>query len=71
MITVAVRDLKPPPRGVRVVGGEYLIGLALVQDVPVLLLNIDALLSFREKAELGIIDPDAGPTSTNRKSAAC
>jgi purine-binding chemotaxis protein CheW len=71
MITVSVRDLKPPPRGVRVVGGEYLIGLALVQEVPVLLLNIDALLSFREKAELGIIDPDAGPTSTNRKSAAC
>lgn len=71
MITVPVRELKPPPRGVRAVGSEYLIGLALVQEVPVLLLNIDSLLSFREKAELGIIGPDAGPTSTNRKSAAC
>lgn len=71
MISVPVRELKPPPRGVRVVGGEYLIGMALVQEVPVLLLNIDALLSFREKAELGIFSPDAGPTSHNKKSAAC
>ena len=70
MITVSVRDLKPPPRGVRVVGGEYLIGLALVQEVPVLLLNIDALLTFREKAELGILGP-AGSTSSDRKNAAC
>jgi purine-binding chemotaxis protein CheW len=71
MITVSVRDLKPPPRGVRVVGGEYLIGMALVEDVPVLLLNIDALLSFQEKAELGILGPEAGPTSNHEKSAAC
>ncbi|GFO61763.1 chemotaxis protein CheW [Geomonas silvestris] len=71
MITISLRDLKPPPRGVRAVGSEYLIGLALVEEVPVLLLNIDSLLSFQEKAELGILGPDAGPTSPNKKSAAC
>jgi len=70
MITVAVRDLKPPPRGVRLVGGEYMVGLALVQEVPVMLLNIDALLSFREKEQLGIITPEAGPNS-KVKSSAC
>jgi purine-binding chemotaxis protein CheW len=71
MITVAVRDLKPPPRGVRAAGGEYLVGLALVQGVPVMLLNIDALLTFREQLELGSLTPEAGHTSTNRKSATC
>jgi len=71
MISVAVRDLKPPPRGVRAVGGEYMVGVALVQEVPVMLLNIDALLSFREKAELGILAPEAGRTSRNNKSTPC
>jgi purine-binding chemotaxis protein CheW len=70
MITVAVRDLKPPPRGVRIVGGEYMVGLALVQDVPVMLLNIDALLTFREQAELGM-SPQAVQTITNTKSITC
>lgn len=71
MITVSVRDLKPPPRGVRIVGSEYMVGLALVQEVPVMLLNIDALFTFREQAELGSLSPESGPNSTNTKSAAC
>jgi purine-binding chemotaxis protein CheW len=71
MITVPLRDLKPPPRGVRLVGGEYMVGLCLVRDVPVMLLNIDALLSFKEKAELGCLAPQEGNTSSNRKSTAC
>jgi purine-binding chemotaxis protein CheW len=66
MITVPVRELKPPPRGVRLVGGEYMVGVFLVREVPVMLLNIDALLSFQEKAELGLTD-----TSTPKESAAC
>ena len=69
MITVPLRDLKAPPRGVRLVGGEYMIGLCLVREVPVMLLNIDALLSFKEKAELGL-NPVEGNTS-NKKSNAC
>jgi len=71
MISVPLRDLKPPPRGVRMVGSEYMIGLCLVQEVPVMLLNIDALLTFQEKAELGYLTPHAGHTSTNEKSSAC
>lgn len=66
MITVPVRELKPPPRGVRLVGGEYMVGVFLVREVPVMLLNIDALLSFQEKVELGLTD-----TSTHKVSAAC
>jgi len=66
MITVPVRDLKPPPRGVRVLGGEYMVGICLVRETPVMLLNIDALLSFQEKAELGYLTP-----GLNKKSPAC
>jgi purine-binding chemotaxis protein CheW len=70
MITVPLRDLKPPPRGVRLIGGEYMVGLCLVREVPVMLLNIDALLSYQEKAELGLTPPE-GNTYINRKSNAC
>ena len=71
MITVPLRELKPPPRGVRMVGREYMVGLCLVQEVPVMLLNIDALLSFQEKAELGYLTPQGGDTSSKEKSTAC
>jgi len=71
MITVPMRELKPPPRGVRLVGGEYMVGLCLVREVPVMLLNIDALLTFKEKAELGCLTPEEGNTYNNRKSNAC
>ena len=70
MITIPIKDLKPPPRGVRIIGGEYMVGLCLVREVPVMLLNIDALLSFQEKAELGLT-PRQGDTSSNKKSSAC
>ena len=71
MITIPLRELKPPPRGVRIVGAEYMVGLCLVREVPVMLLNIDALLTFQEKAELGFLSPQQGSTSTKKKSAAC
>jgi len=71
MITIPLRELKAPPRGVRIVGGEYMVGLCLVREVPVMLLNIDALLTFQEKAELGILSPQEGDTSTKKKSSAC
>jgi purine-binding chemotaxis protein CheW len=71
MITIPIRDLKPPPRGVRMVGGEYMVGLFLVQEVPVMLLNIDALLTFKEKAELGYLTPPQGRTSLMEKSSTC
>lgn len=55
MITVALKDLKPPPRRVRSVASEYMVGVCLVQETPVMLLNIDALLSFTEQAELAAL----------------
>lgn len=67
MITIPLRELKAPPRGVRIVGSEYMVGLCLVREVPVMLLNIDALLTFQEKAELGYLTP----TTTTKKSQAC
>lgn len=70
MITIPLRDLKAPPRGVRIVGGEYMVGLCLVREVPVMLLNIDALLTIQEKAELGLISPGTGDT-TKKKSSTC
>lgn len=66
MITVPLRELKPPPRGVRMLGGEYMVGVFLVREVPVMLLNIDALLSFQEKVELGLTS-----ASSHKVSAAC
>lgn len=71
MITVPLRDLKPPPRGVRMLGGEYMIGLCLVREAPVMLLNIDALLSFREKAELGYLAPVQETPPPDKKSSLC
>ena len=70
MITIPLRDLNPPPRGVRVVGGEYMVGVCLVQEIPVMLLNIDALLSFREQAELGCLPLPLHPAG-GKTSAAC
>ncbi|WP_224984822.1 chemotaxis protein CheW [Geomonas agri] len=71
MITIPLRELKAPPRGVRIVGGEYMVGLCLVRDVPVMLLNIDALLTFQEKAQLGYFTPQGETISTTKKSPAC
>jgi purine-binding chemotaxis protein CheW len=71
MITVPLKDLKPPPRGVRMAGAEYMVGLCLVQEVPVMLLDIDALLTFKEKAQLGYLTPEQGETYLQRKSTAC
>lgn len=48
MITVAVRDLKPPPTGRGTVAAEHLLGLCLVGETPVLLLDIDSLLTFSD-----------------------
>lgn len=71
MITIPLRDLKPPPRGVRIAGGEYMVGLCLVQEVPIMLLNIDSLLSFREQAELGLLSPRPERSGRSKKNVSC
>ena len=71
MITIPLRELKPPPRGVRLLGGEYMVGVCLMHEVPVMLLNIDALLSFQEQAELGCLPPREARLTGSKQSAAC
>ncbi len=58
VITVPLRDIKPPPQVVRGVGAEYFIGVCLVKDAMIMLLNVDRLLSDREVAELDRISSD-------------
>ena len=53
VITVPVANLKPPPQVTHGVGAEYLIGVCLVEDDLVMLLDPDRLLTGSEAEELG------------------
>jgi purine-binding chemotaxis protein CheW len=52
VMTISVENIKPPPAVVRGVGAEYLIGVCLVRDALVSLLNIERILSSDETSEL-------------------
>ena len=52
VITVPVENIKPPPRMTNYIGAEYLIGVCLVGDEMVMLLNPERLLSRSEAKEL-------------------
>lgn len=56
VITVPVANIKPPPMVDRGIGAEYLIGVCLVGEEMVMLLNPDRLLSWSEADELGRIE---------------
>jgi purine-binding chemotaxis protein CheW len=56
VITVPVKDVKPPPQVASGVGGEYLVGVCLVRDSLIMLLNLDKILSAREARELGLME---------------
>jgi purine-binding chemotaxis protein CheW len=56
VITVPVANIKPPPRLTNYIGSEYLIGVCLVGDEMVMLLNPDSLLTRSEAKELGRIE---------------
>jgi len=56
VITVPVANIKPPPRISNYIGSEYLIGVCLVGDDMVMLLNPDSLLTQNEERELGGIE---------------
>jgi len=43
VVTIPIRDLRPPPSMVRVAGYRYLIGVCLVKDVMVMLVNPDKI----------------------------
>lgn len=53
VITVPVANLKPPPQVNHGVGAEYLVGVCLVEDDLVMLLDPDRLLTGSEAYELG------------------
>lgn len=53
VITVPVANVKPPPRVSHGVGAEYLIGVCLVGEEMVMLLDPDRILTWREANELG------------------
>jgi purine-binding chemotaxis protein CheW len=56
VLTVPVRDIKPPPKVAGGVGAEYLIGVCLAKDSLIILLNLDRILTDSEADELGLLD---------------
>jgi purine-binding chemotaxis protein CheW len=56
VINVLVENIKPPPRVSDGVGAEYLIGVCLVEEDMVWLLNPDRLLTKHEVNELKEMD---------------
>ena len=52
VITLYVKDIKPPPQVVNGVSAEYLVGVCLVKDSLIMLLNLDKILTDRESSEL-------------------
>ena len=52
VITVPVKDLRPPPHVVNGMGTEHLIAVCLVKGALVMLLNIDTILHSREVEEV-------------------
>lgn len=55
VVTVPVKDIKPPPHLGEGIDAEYLIGVCLVKQDLIMLLNIDSLLSSQEAHELGTV----------------
>jgi purine-binding chemotaxis protein CheW len=56
VITVPVAHIKPPPQVTHGLGAEYLIGVCLVQDDLVMLLDPDRLLNWGENFEPGGVE---------------
>lgn len=53
VITVPVKDIKPPPQVASGIGAEYLVGVCLVKENMIMMLNLDRIMSAREVDELG------------------
>lgn len=60
VVTVQTHDIKPPPHVVEGVGAEYLIGVCLIRDTLVMLLNLDRILTSRESSVLAGISSMGG-----------
>jgi purine-binding chemotaxis protein CheW len=55
VLTVNIRDIKPPPQVVNGVSAEYLVGVCLAKDSLIMLLNLDTILTDRESRELSAL----------------
>ncbi|QSV47462.1 purine-binding chemotaxis protein CheW [Geobacter benzoatilyticus] len=60
VITVQAQDIKPPPHVAEGINTEYLIGVCLVRDSLVMLLNLDTILSSVETSVLAGLSRAAG-----------
>ncbi|MFA6823615.1 MAG: chemotaxis protein CheW [Geobacter sp.] len=58
VISVPVHAIVPPPELVEGVGGEYLVGVCLVNALLYLILDIDTLFTPAERRELGRVAGD-------------
>jgi purine-binding chemotaxis protein CheW len=56
VISVPIADIKPPPQVSQGVSAEYLVGVCLVKDDLIMLLNPDRLMTLHETNELGRIE---------------
>lgn len=52
VVSIPVRDLRPKPTVVKVAGYRYLVGVCLLQESMVLLVNLDTILDHHESEEL-------------------
>lgn len=55
VITISVKEIKPPPQVVKGVSAEYLVGVCLAKDSLIMLLNLDKILTDRESSELNTL----------------
>ena len=56
VISVPVKDIKPPPQVSSGVCADYLVGVCLLKDSLIMLLNLDKILTGRESDELNYLD---------------
>ena len=56
VISVPLKDIKPPPHVASCVGEEYLVGVCLAKDSLIMLLNLDRILSDSESDELNRLE---------------
>jgi purine-binding chemotaxis protein CheW len=56
VIKVPIADIKPPPQVSQGLNAEYLVGVCLVKDDLIMLLNPDLLMTLHETNELGRIE---------------
>lgn len=56
VITVSIKDIKPPPHLGNGIDSAYLLGVCLFREEMIMLLDIDSLLSSHETVELGKIN---------------